>query len=168
MKFKEIYNENFENSENISKEQKKTANNNEKIIIANQKFTLFNKIKDISTEWENVDFFVDEDNITQNLYKQWEMELFAFPESEEVDEVFLKRLLPSIKCEIEWKNPTSLDINFYNTGFEMNTMKFYEIRGKKLLLKYSIYIEKYFGSQDLTVPQVKLHVKIMPMLTSIG
>jgi len=33
MKFKEIYNENFENSENISKEQKKTANNNEKIII---------------------------------------------------------------------------------------------------------------------------------------
>lgn len=168
MKFKETYNKNFENSENISNEQIKTTNNSEKLIVANQKFNLFNKIKDISTGWENIDFLVDENNITQNLYKQWEVELFDFHESEEVDEKFLKRLLPSIKCEVEWRDSAPLGIDFYNTGFEMNTMEFYEIRGKRLLLKYSIYIEKYFGSQDLTVSQAKLHVKIMPMLTNIG
>ena len=159
--YKYLLNKLWEQNESTSLEvlgtNEKAVKNVELRIQAKVIYTIIKKLRDKSSEWGYMDsLIVDEE--TKFLYKQWNIEIVsvAFAKLEYISHIIIPLITPNIIYEEPEKN----ELDFYNSGLEMKTNFFYDLKDGTLILKASVYIGKIFGTQELIVPNVKLLVNI--------
>ena len=119
-------------------------------------YTIIKKLRDKSSEWGYMDSLIVNEE-TKFLYKQWNIEIVsvAFAKLEYISHIIIPLITPNIIYDEQ-----SNDLDFYNSGLEMKTNFFYDLKEETLILKASVYIGKIFGTQELIVPNVKLLVNI--------
>ena len=152
-KFKSIYSNTFQTSNKLDNEINKVKKENNKLVTLNTIFVHLNKVGDYSTDFESINGFSEEEEITI-LYKQWNIELYT----EEHLEDNINFILPFINYEIIYEIPETHSINYYNTHNDLHTAQFFEIRDTLLILHVSCYMKKSYNEGSLVIPRAKLHI----------
>ena len=120
------------------------------------------KIKIESTENEHIEEKL-ENNETEYLYKEWEITLSDFASVE--PEILIDFIIPYVKYDIVYESGGELDIDFYNNELDLQQTSFWEIKNDLLILHVSIYMKRYYNSEQLISPQGKLIINFKNPLT---
>ena len=120
---------------------------------ANLFLHIITRITDKSTEFEPMDFLEEDGEITI-IYKKWEIPLIST--TQYGLETLAELLVPYITYNILYEAGQENDIDFYSSQYNLKQTSFFEIKEDTLYLKVSTYLEKYFDSDSLLIPNVKL------------
>lgn len=152
-KYKSIYVNTYKTSNQLNDEINKVKQENDKLVSLNAILIHLNKTGDYSTEFESLNGFDEDEEIT-TLYKQWSIELYT----EENLEDNINFILPFINYEIIYEIPEAHSVNYYNTHNDLHTSQFFEIRDTLLILHVSCYMKKPYNESSLIIPRAKLHI----------
>lgn len=154
-KLNNLYKESIKVSNDVEKEFLKKGLNLRLFTNANLFLSIISKIRNKSTEWENMDFIEINNEITK-IYKEWSIEILT---TDELGlESLTKIIIPYITYNILYETPEDNDIDFYSDEMNLKQTGYFEIKENTLYLRVSIYIQKYFDSKTLFIPRVKLLV----------
>jgi hypothetical protein len=155
-KIKSIYDRNIDTKVLIDKNILSQESNKQVIDSANQLVITLDKVRDLSTEFEYMNIFENDDGEIDTIYKQWNVIVFITPILEDNINFFLS----SVDWEIIFKEPEVTIFTYYNSQDDIHKSCFSEIRENMLVLKPSVRINKAFGGSELLVPQVQLKISI--------
>lgn len=149
------------NQENLRKQQEKLQHNKQVFKdIAEFQHTL-KGVQDFSTGWTSMDFLADEDDRLKYVYKQWAIRIIS-ASNDEIEDI-ANLLIPNLQYRILYRESVESEHNFYNSGRELKSTDFFEIKNQDLILNVSTSIERYFDvnqPDNFFVPEVNLQLKL--------
>lgn len=125
---------------------------------ANLFLSVISKITNKSTEFEAMDSWSadDEEGGVDVIYKNWEIPIVST--SEAGLDSLATLIIPYITYKILYETGSENDIDFYAGQYNLKQTSHFEVKNETLYLKVSVYMEKYFDSPDLIVPNAKILV----------
>jgi hypothetical protein len=159
---RDLWDRNNKTSQDLEIENLNRKKNDTVLDTANKISTFIKRFQNFTTEFENLDELIIDDNY-QYYFKQWQIQVF------EADDVELNYMLDSIAANIFYTviydETTENNLGYYNLGNELRQIDFFSIEGNILYFNVAVYISKAFGGEEITNPQAKLEIIIKPFLT---
>lgn len=120
---------------------------------ANLFLSIISKIRSESTDFEPMSVWSQDEEIGV-IYKNWEIPIIGI--SEEGIDSLATLIIPYINYTVVYENGNENDIDFYDSQYNLKQTSHFEVKNQTLFLKVSVYIEKYFDSEVLVVPNARI------------
>jgi len=115
------------------------------------------KFRNYSTDFEVMDFLLDEDGEVEYVFKSWDVTIASIA-GEGVVESLAETIMPYITYNIVYQSGIENEIDFYNGQYNVQQTSVFDVKDNTLYLRMSSYIKKYFDSDPLIVPEAKILV----------
>lgn len=152
--------ENKKTSINIQKEQDIESKNKIAISDSNSMITQVRRCMVFTSNLESLESLVVDDN-HKYYYKQWETLIFTASTVSEA-EYILDLISANISYNIYYQPTVQQFLDYYNTGEEIRECSFLTLKDRQIIFTVSLFIQKPFGGEEITIPQVKLITTVTP------